>query len=133
MQSISFAILILVGLAAYVCQGTPQVFLKNYELVLDDVNGHYEDPYTGPCGSDEVNITIQDVPGAFCTTKCSAFKKCPTDVPQGMTAQPQCCLQSSDNKKFCGVICDPNGDDDQCGDHASCKPISGVGICTYDN
>ena len=62
---------------------------------------HYGDPKDG-CLSDEVEITIQGVTGDFCTPKCSLLKACPTDVPAGVTAGPQCALQdSSTGDKYC--------------------------------
>jgi len=102
---------------------------------------HYSDPATG-CLSDELEVTIQGVDGDFCTPTCSLFKQCPTDVPEGVTAEPQCALQdASSNKKYCALICSPAlpiGDqkvaDDQCGENATCKSIQlGIGICTYDD
>merc|ERR1711881_748956 len=58
----------------------------------------------------------------------------PTDVPAGVTAAPQCALQdSSTQKKYCALICSPSSNDAQCGTNASCKSISGTGLCTYDD
>ena len=104
--------------------------------------GHYEDP-KGGCRSDELEVTIQGVQGDFCTPKCGLFKPCPTDIPAGVTAKPQCALQdaSQPNNKYCALICSPSlpiwdqkAADDQCGTNASCKPLQlGIGICTYDD
>merc|ERR1711985_147239 len=81
----------------------------------------------------ELEVTIQGVSGDFCTPKCGFFKPCPTDVPAGVTAKPQCALQdSSSGSKYCALICAP-GNDAQCGTNASCKSIQSVGICTYDD
>ena len=102
---------------------------------------HYGDPKDG-CMSDETEITIQGVTGDFCTPKCGFFKPCPTDVPSGVTAQPQCALQdSSTGDKYCALICSPSlpildqkAADDQCGTNASCKSVQlGVGICSFDD
>ena len=102
---------------------------------------HYGDPKDG-CLSDEVEITIQGVTGDFCTPKCSLLKACPTDVPAGVTAGPQCALQdSSTGDKYCALICSPSlpiadqkAADAQCGTNASCKSVQmGVGLCTYDD
>uniref|UniRef100_A0A7S2G203 Peptidase C1A papain C-terminal domain-containing protein n=1 Tax=Haptolina brevifila TaxID=156173 RepID=A0A7S2G203_9EUKA len=102
---------------------------------------HYGDPSVG-CLSDEIEITIQGVTGDFCTPKCGFFKPCPSDVPTGVTAQPQCALQdSSSGSKYCALICSPSlpivnqkAADDQCGTNASCKSVqTGVGLCTYDD
>jgi|Transcript_20680 cathepsin B len=94
---------------------------------------HYEDPKNG-CQSDEVDISIQGVKGSVCVPSCSLFKPCPTDVPAGVTAKPQCVWQdAATKKKYCALICSPSANDDQCGTNASCKGIQGVGICTYDD
>merc|ERR1711871_1409189 len=101
---------------------------------------HYGDPYIEACKSDEVNITITNVTGAFCSPKCTLGIFCASDVPAGVTAKPQCALQSSSGgAKYCALICSPTTDeaslragDAQCSANGSCKPISGVGVCTYD-
>jgi C1A family cysteine protease len=102
---------------------------------------HYEDP-SGGCMSDEVAIQIQGVDGDFCSPKCGLIKSCPTDVPSGVTATPQCALKSSaGGQKYCALICSPSlpivdqkAADAQCGANASCKEAGvGVGLCTYDD
>jgi len=96
--------------------------------------GHYEDP-KGGCSSDEEAVQIQGVDGDFCSPECTGFlvKKCPTDVPSGVTAQPQCALQdASGGPKRCALICSPTQYAGECG-AASCKSIQGLGICTYDD
>jgi C1A family cysteine protease len=102
---------------------------------------HYGDPAAG-CMTDEVAIQIQGVTGDFCSPKCGLFKACPTDVPTGVTAEPQCALKASPgNQKYCALICSPSlpivnqkAADDACGASASCKEAGvGVGLCTYDD
>merc|ERR1711865_284459 len=96
---------------------------------------HYEDP-KGGCKSDEVDIQVQNVKGAFCAPACSLFKRCPTDIPTGVTAKPQCALQdASTKKKYCALICTPSSNvANQCGTNASCKTVqAGIGLCTYDD
>jgi len=102
---------------------------------------HYEDP-KGGCKTDEVEISIQGVTGDFCSPKCGFFKPCPTDIPTGVTAAPQCALQDSASKqKYCALICSPTAvikdqkaADAQCGTNASCKSLQlGLGVCTYDD
>jgi len=103
---------------------------------------HYEDPKKG-CRSDEVEVSIQGVTGDMCAPTCGLFKKCPTDVPTGVAAAPQCALQdASSGKKYCALICSPSAfiadqkaADAQCGTNASCKSVGGVGmgICTYND
>lgn len=105
---------------------------------------HYEDPNTtGSCMSDEVDIQITGVAGSVCSPKCTGiFKtKCPTDLPAGVTAEPECALDDkASGEKYCALICSPATDeaslragDAQCSTNASCKAISSVGICTYDS
>mmetsp|Transcript_8107 Transcript_8107/g.26084 ORF Transcript_8107/g.26084 Transcript_8107/m.26084 type:complete len:454 (-) Transcript_8107:466-1827(-) len=107
---------------------------------------HYGDPKLG-CLSDEMEVQIQGLGGDFCTSSCGLFKRCPPDVPDGVSAKPQCTLKESGTmKEFCALICAPeeavaNGvivdqavADAQCGDNASCKVAGvGVGLCTYDD
>lgn len=94
--------------------------------------GHYEDPKNG-CQSDEVAVSITGVDGKFCAPDCTSAA-CPTDVPSGVTAAPQCALKASTGTdKKCALVCSPSGDDAQCGANASCKAISSTGICTYDD
>merc|ERR1711959_841034 len=77
---------------------------------------------------------VQGVTGGFCSPACTLGIFCPGDVPSGVTAKPQCALQDSSTKKrYCALICSPSSNDDQCGTNASCKSISGTGICTYDD
>merc|ERR550537_649233 len=104
---------------------------------------HYGDPNAGGCMSDEEAIQIQGVGGAVCSPACTGLlkMKCPADVPEGVTAAPQCALQdATTSSKYCALICSPSlpiADqklaDAACGGtNLSCKAISGVGICTYD-
>jgi len=102
---------------------------------------HYGDPKDG-CLTDEVSITIQGVSGDVCSPSCSLIKKCPTDLPAGVTAGPQCALQdASSGKSYCALICSPTAEikdqkaaDAQCGTNASCKSVQmGIGLCTYDD
>lgn len=102
---------------------------------------HYGDPANG-CLTDEAEVSIQGVSGDFCTPSCSLFKSCPTDIPEGVSASPQCALQdASSSKKYCALICSPTtpildqkAADSQCGTNASCKEVQmGIGLCTYDD
>jgi len=100
---------------------------------------HYEDP-SGGCQSDEKAVQVTGVQGSFCSPDCTSAA-CPTDVCSGVTAKPQCALQSSTGTtKNCALLCSPSTDeaslragDAQCGEKASCKAIQTVGICTYDS
>ena len=86
--------------------------------------------------SDEQPVKVQGLSGDFCAPDCKSAA-CPTDVPAGVTAKPQCALQSTTGDKKCALICSPSTDeaslragDAQCG-AATCSPIQSVGICTY--
>ncbi|KAJ8599177.1 hypothetical protein CTAYLR_010153 [Chrysophaeum taylorii] len=102
---------------------------------------HYGDPYAGTCLSDEITITIEGVSGEICAPTCSIFSPCPTDVPSGVVATPECALEDvSSGQSYCALICSSTTDlqdlragDSQCGTDASCKSVSGVGVCTYDS
>jgi C1A family cysteine protease len=103
---------------------------------------HYEDPnVSGGCRDDETGpISIQGIDGSICAPACGFAKPCPTDACGGATATPQCALQDQSGDKFCALICSPDtlewnlrAGDAQCGGaKASCKPIQGLGICTWD-
>merc|ERR1712137_1066093 len=85
---------------------------------------HYEKP---PCRSDEVDVTIQGFDGETCTPKCTN-NACPTDVPEGTTATPQCVLQdSSSGDKYCALTCLIGG----CPPGASRKRQGLTGLCLY--
>lgn len=94
---------------------------------------HYGDPYDTSCLSDELNVTITGVTGAFCSPSCKGTA-CPTDVPTGVSAKPTCALepQGSSQPTQCALICAGN---DDCGEKASCKSVSGstAKLCTYDD
>jgi C1A family cysteine protease len=92
---------------------------------------HYEDP-KGGCQADEKAISIQGIDGSLCSPECNGMT-CPTDVPSGVTAKPQCALKTPTGEGYCALICTPGADDQACGVNASCKPIQSVGICTYDD
>lgn len=113
-------------------------FRKDWLVENNATNGHYGDPKNG-CESDEQAVQVQGVTGDFCSPKCTG-STCPTDIPAGVTAKPQCALQTPTGGKYCALICSPSLPitnqrvaDAQCGTNASCKPISGVGLCTYDD
>merc|ERR1719390_581479 len=96
---------------------------------------HYGNPADG-CEADEQAVRVQGLSGTFCSPDC-ASSSCPTDVPSGVTAAPQCALKSTTGDKKCALICSPSTDekslragDAQCG-KATCQPIQGTGICTY--
>ena len=54
---------------------------------------HYGDP-AGGCETDETVVQVTGIAGSFCSPDC-AKNACPTDVPTGVTAGPQCVLKVS--------------------------------------
>jgi len=87
---------------------------------------HYEKP---PCQSDEMDAQIQGANGQVCAPKCDGTS-CPTDVPPGTQAKPQCILQdSSSGEKYCALECIAPG---SCPTGAKCARIGGIiGVCVY--
>jgi len=87
--------------------------------------------YSGSCASDEVSGEVQGQTGLVCGPRCreGAFD-CPTDAPEGTTAQPQCMLQDIDQVAYCGLLCQV---DSQCPSGASCRDAGtqAVGICIH--
>ena len=95
--------------------------------------GHYGNPSNG-CQSDEEAVSIQGLAGDFCSPSCSQFHPCPSDVPGGATAIPQCVLetQGSPTPTNCALICSgAGGHGGSCPAGASCHQIQNTGICTY--
>jgi hypothetical protein len=94
---------------------------------------HYGNP-TGGCMDDETEAKIQGLKGDSCIPKCTGgvFKKtCPTDVPDGTTATPQCILKDTKGDHFCILVCSgPSGSGD-CPTGATCETIQGEGVCMY--
>merc|ERR1711920_355538 len=87
-------------------------------------SGHYEKP---PCQSDEVDVQVQGFKGSTCSPKCIGTT-CPTDVPKGTRAKPQCILQdSSTGDKYCALTCTFGGRPPG----ATCQHKGFSGICMY--
>merc|ERR1719424_661057 len=115
-------------------------FQKEWLAVNSNTTGtHYGDPKDG-CEADEQAVQVQGLAGDFCSPKCTAFGACPKDIPSGVTAKPECALQTPTGGKYCALICSPSLPiqnqkiaDSQCGANASCKAVSGVGLCTYND
>jgi hypothetical protein len=91
--------------------------------------GHYEKP---PCQDDEAMATVTGTGGAVCAPPCPDGT-CPTDVPDGVTAQPTCALSSSSTgEKFCALLCETDDNCDSDGGAACALPNPGQpGICVY--
>lgn len=112
------------------------------DLTFSPFLEHYGSP-AGGCEDDEKPFRIQGIPGGVCSRKCTDFLPCPTDLPDGATANPMCALQDQSGNKYCVLVCQATtgdnllrGTDTQCG-AATCRPIpqqpDGLGICTYDS
>jgi len=87
---------------------------------------HYENPADG-CQDDEEPVRVQGLKGSFCSPVCN-HGKCPSDVPEGVTAEPACVLRSPSGSSNCALECESS---DECGE-AKCRHIQGIGLCTYD-
>ena len=104
--------------------------------------GDYGNPFDGPCANGNENTTITGLKGSFCSPSCSTTQPCPSDLPMGTTAAPQCVLEKPPSKTptQCALICTANDeehgmtrlDGSVCPSGASCKPIQTTAICTYD-
>lgn len=83
-----------------------------------------------PCVGDAQCVTVTDVEGNFCSPACDMAHPCPPP-PEG-TAQPMCLLslEMSMDATNCAYVCDPMMMG-QCPAGSTCKPIQGVGVCTF--
>jgi len=89
---------------------------------------HYEKP---PCQADEAQASVTGAGGAVCAPACDG-STCPTDVPEGVTAQPTCALQDQSGNKYCALMCDSDDQCDSVGGAACGHPTAGQpGICVY--
>eukprot|EP00401_Gymnodinium_catenatum_P066345 CAMPEP_0117540194 /NCGR_PEP_ID=MMETSP0784-20121206/43374_1 /TAXON_ID=39447 /ORGANISM="" /LENGTH=347 /DNA_ID=CAMNT_0005336843 /DNA_START=35 /DNA_END=1075 /DNA_ORIENTATION=+ len=83
------------------------------------------------CTGDDITGEVQGETGTVCGPKCREGGRsfdCPTDVPDGTSAQPQCMLQDVDQNGYCGLLCQT---DLQCPSGASCRRVGGVGMCIH--
>jgi len=83
------------------------------------------------CQPDEISYEPNIVEG-ICAPTCSWQKPCPTDVPAGTTARPECTLrQDQPGWTGCGLVCSAGADG--CPKGASCKydELSESKICMY--
>jgi len=83
------------------------------------------------CGGDEVIGEVLGETGLVCGPKCTdGTFECPTDVPDGSTAKPQCVLQDVDSTGYCGLFCQS---DSQCPSGASCRTVgtAGISVCFH--
>lgn len=83
------------------------------------------------CIDDEVAGELMGETGVVCSPKCaSGTLDCPTDVPDGTTAQPQCMLTDVDKVGYCGLLCQV---DTQCPSGGVCWRASSTkaGLCVH--
>merc|ERR1711935_694157 len=85
---------------------TTQLPLRHQAPRLPSGQTHYGDPAVG-CEADEQAVKIAGLAGSFCSPDCASSAACPTDVPAGVTAAPQCALKAGTDKK-CALICSPS-------------------------
>ena len=52
----------------------------------------------------------RDCPVDFCSPKCNSSGTCPSDVPKGDTATPECALRTTTGDKYCALICQSDSD-----------------------
>merc|ERR1712123_227639 len=107
---------------------TQLTLIPQVSLMEQFYGSHYENPANG-CQAGEISLQIQGVAGTICVPECGSGGSCPTDLPSGCTANPQCALRGPTGAQYCALLCDPS-QAGQCGP-ATCQPIQGVGICTY--
>lgn len=88
---------------------------------------HYEQP---PCQSDELSAQVTGTGGVVCAPHCDSSMQCPTDVPEGTTAQPKCELQDTSHNMYCALSCSESS---ECPSDATCAKVAGgfAGICVY--
>lgn len=97
---------------------------------------YFEKP---PCQDDESAVQIMGVPGSFCSPICATGPDvCPYDVPDGVTAKPDCVLSSPTGENYCALMCSPSlieeEEGNECGSEMSCQMVAdGVGLCTYSD
>jgi len=91
-------------------------------------SGHYEKP---PCQDDEAMAKVTGTSGAVCAPACDGTD-CPTDVPDGVTAQPTCALSDQSGNKYCALLCESDDNCDGAGGASCATPVPGQpGICVY--
>jgi len=91
--------------------------------------GHYGDPLSTSCQSDEANVTIEGVSGSVCAPGCT-MNSCPMDKPSGVNATPTCnIINWGTGLMYCSLGCETNS---SCGHNATCKSVQDVFLCTYN-
>jgi len=112
-------------------------------LAVPVLSVHYANPYGDEgCMPGELNMTVDHIPGLFCSPKCNDIlyeSGCPQDKPSGQ-AMGECMISFDDpdeENNYCALICNVDAakaGNDECdvAGGARCMPASGVqGVCTY--
>jgi len=82
---------------------------------------HYGQP---PCRPDELLGSVSG--GMVCAPNCTGSLHCPADVPDGVTAKPQCALRTAAGQRYCALACQ---NDSQC--DALFGAFCSEGLCCY--
>ena len=88
---------------------TAFIHLTKLQVAVATNPTHYGNPSTG-CESDEQAVRVQGLSGDFCSPKCDSTGSCPSDVPKGDTATPECALRTTTGDKYCALICQSDSD-----------------------
>ena len=88
---------------------TAFIHLTKLQVAVATNPTHYGNPSTG-CESDEQAVKVQGLSGDFCSPKCDSTGSCPSDVPKGDTATPECALRTTTGDKYCALICQSDSD-----------------------
>eukprot|EP00929_Paragymnodinium_shiwhaense_P114898 TRINITY_DN83450_c0_g1_i1.p1 TRINITY_DN83450_c0_g1~~TRINITY_DN83450_c0_g1_i1.p1 ORF type:complete len:385 (+),score=57.47 TRINITY_DN83450_c0_g1_i1:64-1218(+) len=109
------------------CLSAKHFFATSLVLTPVLTTARYGQP---PCGMDEVQGEVLGGSGYLCAPRCDQNYNCPTDVPLGTGAQPQCMLKDVDQSAFCALLCQV---DSQCPSGARCQQLTQmqVGICEF--
>ena len=88
---------------------TAFIHLTKLQVAVATNPTHYGNPSSG-CESDEQAVKVQGLSGDFCSPKCDSTGSCPSDVPKGDTATPECALRTTTGDKYCALICQSDSD-----------------------
>lgn len=93
---------------------------------------HYQDPFAHACLPGELNLTVANLPGRWCSSACDKTTACPLDVPTNVTAKPACEIHDPvGSGTHCALVC---ASDAECGptNKSVCDDTFTPGICTYE-
>ena len=92
---------------------------------------HYQDPFTQACLPGELNLTVANLQGRWCSAACDKATACPLDVPANVTAKPSCEIHDPvGSGMHCALVC---ASDVECGptNASVCDQTFSPGICAY--